>query len=252
MIKVNNLVKYFADRSAVQQVSLDIGAELFVFLGPNGAGKTTTIKMMTGLLKPDAGSVELKGINLHQYPLAAKQLFGLVPEEPALYEKLTAAEFVGFMAQLYKVNKTDAEKRMAQLFEIFEITDRRNDLLEDFSHGMKQKVSLSGALVHDPEILFLDEPTVGLDPKSARNLKDLLRGLVDKGHAVFMSTHILEVAERMCDRVGIIHQGRLIAVGTLEQLAQQAGKPGASLEDIFLTLTGDTEQEGLVRFLEAS
>jgi ABC-2 type transport system ATP-binding protein len=250
MIKVQNLSKYFGNRPAVDQVTFDIGRELFVFLGPNGAGKTTTIKMMTGLLKPDAGSVHLKGIDLQQQPLVAKQLFGLVQEEPVLYDKLTAAEFVQFMARVYNVPKADATKRMAQLFEIFEISDRSHDLIEDFSHGMKQKTALIGALIHDPEILFLDEPSVGLDPKSARNLKDMLAGLVDKGHTVFMSTHILELAERMCDRVGIIHQGRLIAMGSLQQLAQQAGKPGASLEDIFLALTGDTEQEGLVRFLE--
>ncbi len=250
MIAVSNLVKYFGARRAVAQVSFDIGQELFVFLGPNGAGKTTTIKMMTGLLKPDSGSVELHGIDIQKNPLAAKALFGLVQEEPVLYEKLTATEFVHFMARLYDVEKIDAEKRMNGLFEIFEINGRSKDLIEDYSHGMKQKISLAGALVHDPEILFLDEPTVGLDPRAARNLKDMLRGLVDKGRTVFMSTHILELAERMCDRVGIIHQGRLIAMGTIEELAIQAGKPGASLEDIFLVLTGDTGREGLTRYLE--
>jgi ABC-2 type transport system ATP-binding protein len=250
MIRVENLCKYFGERTAVDKLTMSIGKELFVFLGPNGAGKTTSIKMMTGLLAPHEGTVFLNGVNLQAAPLKAKKLFGLVHEEPVLYDKLTASEFIHFMARLYNVPKLEAEKRMNQLFEIFEMQDRTNDLLEDFSHGMKQKVALTGALIHDPEILFLDEPTVGLDPKSARNLKDLLRGLVEKGHTVFMSTHILEVAERMCDRIGIIHQGKLIAIGTFEELSQQSGKSGATLEDIFLALTGDTEQVGLERFLK--
>lgn len=250
MIRVENLCKYFGERTAVDRLTMSIGNELFVFLGPNGAGKTTSIKMMTGLLSPHEGTVYLNGVNLQHAPLKAKKLFGLVHEEPVLYEKLTAAEFVHFMARLYDVPKLEAEKRMNQLFEIFEMENRTNDLIEDFSHGMKQKVALTGALIHDPQILFLDEPTVGLDPKSARNMKDLLRGLVEKGHTVFMSTHILEVAERMCDRIGIIHQGKLIAMGTFEELSQQAGKSGATLEDIFLDLTGDTEQAGLERFLK--
>lgn len=249
MLQVEHLRKSFAERIAVEDLSLSIGNELFVFLGPNGAGKTTSIKMMTGLLQPDRGRVVIDGLDLAKEPLAAKRLFGLVQESPVLYEKLTAREFVRFMARLYRIPETDATRRMQQLFEIFEIADRADELIEEFSHGMKQKVALAGALVHEPKVLFLDEPTVGLDPKAARNLKDLLRGLVDRGTTIFMSTHILEVAERMCDRAGIIHEGRLIAMGTMAEL-RKITTARASLEDIFLQLTGSDKGEDVNRFLE--
>lgn len=249
MLHVEHLRKSFAERIAVEDLSLTIGNELFVFLGPNGAGKTTSIKMMTGLLQPDQGRVEIDGIDLAKDPLAAKRLFGLVQESPVLYEKLTAREFVRFMARLYRIPEADTTRRMQQLFEIFEIADRADELVEEFSHGMKQKVALAGALVHEPKVLFLDEPTVGLDPKAARNLKDLLRGLVDRGTTIFMSTHILEVAERMCDRAGIIHEGRLIAMGTMAEL-RKITTARASLEDIFLQLTGSDNGEDVSRFLE--
>ena len=250
MLEVEKLHKSFGERVAVEELSLRIENELFVFLGPNGAGKTTSIKMMTGLLHPDRGRVLIDGIDLAADPLGAKRLFGLVQESPVLYEKLTAREFVHFVARLYRVPENDAARRMQQLFDIFEINDRADELIEEFSHGMKQKVALAGALVHEPRVLFLDEPTVGLDPKAARNLKDLLRGLVDHGATVFMSTHILEVAERMCDRAGIIHEGRLIALGTMEELRQKTATDKASLEEIFLQLTGSGNGDDVSRFLE--
>jgi ABC-2 type transport system ATP-binding protein len=249
MLQVEHLRKSFGDRVAVQDLSLHIDKELFIFLGPNGAGKTTSIKLMTGLLQPDQGHVRIDDIDLAQNPLAAKRLFGLVQEEPVLYEKLTPREFVRFMARLYQVPDPDTSRRMEQLFEIFEIADRADELIEEFSHGMKQKVALSGALVHEPKVLFLDEPTVGLDPKAARNLKDLLRGLVERGTTIFMSTHILEVAERMCDRVGIIHDGSLIAMGTMAELREKVAAKKASLEDIFLQLTGSDDGQDVDRFL---
>jgi len=173
-----------------------------------------------------------------------------VQESPVLYEKLSAREFVHFMARLYQVPDEDAARRAGQLFDIFEISDRADELIEEFSHGMKQKVALAGALVHEPRVLFLDEPTVGLDPKAARNLKDLLRGMVERGTTVFMSTHILEVAERMCDRAGIIHQGRLIALGTMDELRKNSATEKASLEEIFLQLTASEVGADVNRFLE--
>jgi len=250
MLQVEQLHKAFGDRIAVDELSLQIEHELFVFLGPNGAGKTTTIKMMTGLLHPDRGRVLIDGIDLAADPIGAKRLFGLVQESPVLYEKLSAREFVHFMARLYQVPEEDAVRRTGQLFEIFEISDRADELVEEFSHGMKQKVALAGALVHEPRVLFLDEPTVGLDPKAARNLKDLLRGMVERGTTVFMSTHILEVAERMCDRAGIIHQGRLIALGTMDELRKNSATEKASLEEIFLQLTASEVGADVNRFLE--
>jgi len=250
MLQVEQLHKAFGDRIAVEELSLQIENELFVFLGPNGAGKTTTIKMMTGLLHPDRGRVLIDGIDLAADPIGAKRLFGLVQESPVLYEKLSAREFVHFMARLYQVPDEDAARRAGQLFDIFEISDRADELIEEFSHGMKQKVALAGALVHEPRVLFLDEPTVGLDPKAARNLKDLLRGMVERGTTVFMSTHILEVAERMCDRAGIIHQGRLIALGTMDELRKNSATEKASLEEIFLQLTASEVGADVNRFLE--
>ncbi len=250
MLQVEQIHKAFGDRIAVEELSLRIENELFVFLGPNGAGKTTTIKMMTGLLHPDQGRVLIDGIDLAADPIGAKRLFGLVQESPVLYEKLSAREFVHFMARLYQVPDEDAARRAGQLFDIFEISDRADELIEEFSHGMKQKVALAGALVHEPRVLFLDEPTVGLDPKAARNLKDLLRGMVERGTTVFMSTHILEVAERMCDRAGIIHQGRLIALGTMDELRKNSATEKASLEEIFLQLTASEVGADVNRFLE--
>jgi len=250
MLQVEQLHKAFGDRIAVEELSLQIENELFVFLGPNGAGKTTTIKMMTGLLHPDRGRVLIDGIDLATDPIGAKRLFGLVQESPVLYEKLSAREFVHFMARLYQVPDEDAARRAGQLFDIFEISDRADELIEEFSHGMKQKVALAGALVHEPRVLFLDEPTVGLDPKAARNLKDLLRGMVERGTTVFMSTHILEVAERMCDRAGIIHQGRLIALGTMDELRKNSATEKASLEEIFLQLTASEVGADVNRLLE--
>ncbi len=250
MIEITNLTKKYENFVAVDHLNLNIKNELFVFLGPNGAGKTTTIRMMTGLLRPTEGSVSLGGHGIQDQPIAAKKKFGLVPDVPYLYEKLTAREFVQFMGNLYEVEGSDIAKRMNRIFELFELNDRADDLIQSFSHGMKQKCALTGALIHDPDILFLDEPTVGLDPKSARNLKDLLRGLVIKGKTVFMSTHILEIAESMCDRVGIINNGKLIAHGTIDELRKFSDQEDKSLEDIFLKLTGGNEVDEVLKYLE--
>jgi ABC-2 type transport system ATP-binding protein len=250
LISLSGLKKSFDDLLAVDGLDLKVNNELFIFLGPNGAGKTTTIKMMTGLLNPDAGSVLLNDIDLQRHPIEAKKQFGYVPEQPTLYDKLTPNEFIDFIINVYKMPGDVGLHQKQKLFEIFEIADRANDLIEDLSNGMQKKVSLVAALVHQPKILFLDEPTVALDPKAARNLKDILRGLIEKGVTVFMTTHILEVAENMCDRVGILNKGKLCAVGSLSELRQQHGKD-LSLEDIFLKLTGDVWSSQVDDYLQS-
>lgn len=250
MIETINLSKNYGDLTAVDDLNLRVNNELFVFLGPNGAGKTTTIKMMTGLLKPSSGTIKLQGFDIQSQPLKAKKVIGLVPDTPTLYEKLSAREFINFMGTLYGVDRITLDKRLNSLIELFDLEERVDDLIQSFSHGMKQKCALAGALIHDPQILFLDEPTVGLDPKSAKNLKDLLRGLVKTGTTVFMSTHILEIAESMCDRIGIIHQGKLIACGTMNELRKLSQQQDQTLEEIFLELTGDDEYDEVVKYLE--
>ncbi len=253
MIETDNLTKRYGSLTAVSDLNLRIPAgELFGFLGPNGAGKTTTIKLLVGLLRPDGGTARIGGHDVQREPLAAKALVGFVPDQPYLYEKLTAREFLRFMADLYGVDPDRAARRSEDLLRLLDLTDRGDELIEGYSHGMRQKTALAGALIHDPQVFFLDEPTVGLDPKSARLIKDILRQLCDRGVTVFMSTHILEIAERMCDRVGIINQGRLIACGTMEELRSGMGETsGASLEDIFLQLTGGAEYAELASYLAA-
>lgn len=250
MIEAIHLTKKYESLIAVDDLNLQIGEELFVFLGPNGAGKTTTIKMMTGLLRPTSGAVRIEGFDLLEQPIEAKKLFGLVPDTPVLYDKLSLKEFLQFIANLYEVDRPTFQRRFTNLIDLFDLESRSDDLIQDFSHGMRQKAILAAALIHDPKVLFLDEPTVGLDPKSARNLKDLLRGLVKKGTTVFMSTHILEIAEVMCDRVAIIDKGKIVACGTMEELRIQSRQKDQSLEEIFLALTGGIEYDEVLKYLE--
>ena len=248
LIKTAGLVKRFGDKVAVNDVNLDVqGGEIFGFLGPNGAGKTTTIKMICGLLRPTSGTASVGGFDIQQQPIAAKTMLGYVPDEPMLYDKLSAREFLSFVADLYNVPAQQAERRAEELLKLFDLSSDADNLIEGFSHGMRQKTAIASALMHDPRVLVLDEPTVGLDPKSARLIKDILRQLAERGAAVFLSTHILEIAERMCDRIGIIDHGNLIAVGTVEQL--RAGRADQSLEDIFLSLTGGAEYAEIAEVL---
>ncbi|NLJ34091.1 MAG: ABC transporter ATP-binding protein [Firmicutes bacterium] len=248
MIKTINLSKDFAGAKALEKLNLHIAAgELFGFLGPNGAGKTTTIKMLTGLLRPTAGEIIINGYDIKSEPVAAKSCLGFVPDEPILYEKLSGREFLSFMADLYKVGKKDKEERIPELLQLFSLAERADDYIQSYSRGMRRKIAIAGALIHNPRVLLLDEPTLGLDPASARLLKDILRTLVSRGAAVFMSTHILEIAQHMCTRVGIINQGELIACGTMDQLRSQAQE--YSLEDVFLKLTGGVEHRDTIRFL---
>jgi ABC-2 type transport system ATP-binding protein len=252
VLNLKNLTKNYDSFAAVKNLSLEVRAgELFGFLGPNGAGKTTTIKMISGLLRPTAGTVEIGGHDIMARPLEAKAVLGLVPDSPVLYNKLSGREFLRFVAELYSVESSTTDKRIGDLLGLLGMAENADDLIETYSHGMKQKTAIMAALVHDPGVVVLDEPTVGLDPRSARVVKDVLRALCDRGKTVFMSTHILEIAERMCDRVGIINKGELVAVGAIADLRAGADESKVSLEDIFLELTGGPEQQEIIKFLES-
>jgi ABC-2 type transport system ATP-binding protein len=247
-IYAQGLRKTYGKHEAVKNVDLNIPpGEIVGFLGPNGAGKTTTIKMLTGLLKPTSGSAAISGHDIQKESIQAKAAFGYVPDTPNLYGKLSGWEFLRFVARLYRVPREQAERRAGELLRLFELSDAGSDLIEGYSHGMQQKVALAAALIHNPQVLFLDEPTVGLDPKSARLIKNLLVQLRDRGTAVFFSTHILEIAERMCDRVCIIDHGQIIAAGTMDELRARQGD--RSLEDIFLGLTGGAEYAEIAEVL---
>jgi len=247
-IKLSDLTKIYRNHTAVKQVSLEVEkGELFGFLGPNGAGKTTTIKMMTGLLKPTEGAAKIAGFDIWESPLDAKKKIAYVPDQPNLYPKLTGWDYLEFIASVFRISKKQYRTKALELLETFSLTLDANDLIESYSHGMKQKIAICGALVSDTDVLFLDEPTVGLDPKSARSLKNLLREQCDNGMTVFMSTHILEIAEQMCDRIGIIFSGEIIALGTMEELKNQGGSADKSLEDIFLELTGGKDQQEMIQ-----
>ncbi len=251
LIETRNLVKRYGTKVAVKDVSFDVNAgEIFGFLGPNGAGKTTTIKIIVGLLRPTSGSVKVGGYDVQLQPMQAKATSGYVPDTPNLYAKLTGRELLRFVGDLYDLDRKLATQRVEDLLRMFDLIGAADDTIDSYSHGMQQKTALAAALMHDPKVLVLDEPTVGLDPKSARLIKDILRQMAERGTAVFLSTHILEIAERMCDRIGIINQGELIAVGTMDQL-RSLGKAGeGSLEDIFLNLTGGTEEAEIAEILK--
>ncbi len=251
LIETRSLSKSYGDKVAVKDVSFDVfGGEVFGFLGPNGAGKTTTIKMIVGLLQPTSGSVKVAGFDVMGQPLQAKSISGYVPDTPNLYAKLTGRELLRFVADLYNLDRKMAAGRAEELLRVLDLTGAADDTVDSYSHGMKQKASLAAALMHDPKVLVLDEPTVGLDPKSARLIKDLLRQLADRGAAVFLSTHILEIAERMCDRIGIINKGSLVAVGTMDELRSHGQAGETSLEDIFLGLTGGAEAAEIAEILK--
>ncbi len=249
LIETHHLVKHYGDKVAVNDASFQVyGGEIFGFLGPNGAGKTTTIKMIVGLLQPTAGSVKVAGYDVQRQPLQAKAASGYVPDTPHLYPKLSARELLRFVGDLYEMKRESIERRIEELLRLFDLTEASDDLIDSYSHGMRQKTALAAALMHDPKVLVLDEPTVGLDPKSARLIKDILRQMADRGAAVFLSTHILEIAERMCDRIGIINKGEVIAIGTMSEL-RALGQGQTSLEDIFLSLTGGAEDAAIAEVL---
>ena len=228
------------DRPAVDALDLTIyGGEFYALVGPNGAGKTTTLRMVVGLLKPDAGSIRIGGIDALSNPVAAKQITAWLSDEPMIYDKLTPYEYLEFVAGLWRIEPAVAQARARELIGWLGLEPHAHERCEGFSRGMRQKVALAGALVHDPKLIILDEPLTGLDAGTARQVKDVLRGRVREGGTVIMTTHILEVAERMADRIGVIARGRLIAEGTLDDLRRQTGETATSLEDTFLTLVAE-------------
>ena len=252
MIRLKQLTKRYGRFTAVDGIDLDVpSGELFGFLGPNGAGKTTTFRMIAGILRPTSGTVEIGGIDINRRPLEAKARLGFIPDRPFVYDKLTGAEFLRFAAALYGQQGPVVERRIDELLELFELTRWKNELTESYSHGMRQKLIISGALVHRPEVIVVDEPMVGLDPRSARLLKDLFRQFVGRGGTVLMSTHTLEVAETMCDRIAIVHGGRIVASGTMADLQEQTASADLGLEDLFLKLTGGMRGHQLDTILDA-
>jgi ABC-2 type transport system ATP-binding protein len=252
VIRLQQLTKRYGRFTAVDRIDLTVpSGELFGFLGPNGAGKTTTFRMIAGILRPSSGTVEVGGIDINRRPLEAKARLGFIPDRPFVYDKLTGAEFLRFAAALYGQQGAAIERRIDELLELFELTRWKNELTESYSHGMRQKLIISGALVHRPEVIVVDEPMIGLDPRSARLLKDLFRQFVDRGGTVLMSTHTLEVAETMCDRIAIVHGGRIIASGTMAELQEQTSSEDLGLEDLFLKLTGGMREHQLDTILDA-
>lgn len=248
MIKTEGLTKFYGSFEALGRLDLDIkDGEFYGFLGPNGAGKTTTVKILAGLLVPSAGRALLGGYDIRKDPLKVKSITGFIPDRPYLYEKLTAYEFLKFTSRMYGIEEGLAEKRIDEYLEMFGLVDRKHELIEGFSHGMRQKTVMASALIHEPKIIVVDEPMVGLDPKGAKLVKKIMKNLCCKGATIFMSTHSLPVAEELCDRIGIIRDGRLIAEGSMEGLRTMAkDSPAAvhgNLEDIFLSLTGEEEQD---------
>ncbi len=240
MIKLINLTKRYGNLTAVNSLDLEVArGEVFGFLGPNGAGKTTTIKMMAGLLQPTSGRALIGGYDVQQEPLQAKSITGFIPDRPFLYEKLTATEFMDFVSKLYEMD--DPKKRIGELLDLFGLNEWSDELIENFSHGMKQRLVMASALLHQPHVLVVDEPMVGLDPRGARLVKNIFKDLASKGVTVFMSTHTLEIVEQMCTRVVIINRGEIIAEGSVGDLGRMARMPNSHLEPIFLRLTGGDE-----------
>lgn len=241
MIDIKNLKKSFGNKTVLKDIDLLVkDGEIFGFLGPNGAGKTTTIKMIVGLLIPDGGTIEVQGINVVDEPLEAKKRISYVPDNPDIYEQMTGIQYLNFLSDVYGVSVDERKSRIDKLAELFSMSDDLRGFISSYSHGMKQKIVLIGALVTEPEVLILDEPMVGLDPKSAFTLKEIMREMADKGRTVFFSTHVMEVAEKLCDRIAIINKGEIIEVGTLEEIRDRLGDDG-SLEKVFLELTGELD-----------
>lgn len=236
MIEIKHVTKTFGSKKAVDDLDLTIPTgEIIGFIGPNGAGKTTTIKIMTGVLNPDEGDILINGKSIQKEPLEAKRQFGLVPDNPDMFLRLKGIEYLNFMGDIYDVDAQQRQQRIETMAEIFEIKDVLNDKILSYSHGMRQKIIIMGALINDPEVWILDEPMTGLDPQSSFHLKQMMREHANKGKTVFFSTHVLEVAEKLCDKIAIIAHGKMIYYGTLEELRAQHGEQ--SLEELFLEVT---------------
>lgn len=240
MIELKDLTKKYGHFKAVNNLNLSVKkGEVFGFIGPNGAGKTTTIKMMGGILEPTAGTVTIAGINMQKEPEKAKSNIGFIPDRPYLYEKLTGMEFLKFTGDLYGVSEEAFQSKASKILKDFSLDNWAHELIESYSHGMKQRLIMSAALLHDPEVIIVDEPMVGLDPAAIIMVKNLFRSLAARGVTIFMSTHTLKVAEDTCDRIGVIHKGRLIAMGTTQELQREANVTEVDLERVFLNLTSN-------------
>jgi len=237
MIKLINLTKDFKTTLAVNRLNLEVAAgEIYGFIGPNGAGKTTTIRMMGGIIEPTDGKILIGGIDVSRNPVGAKKIIGFVPDRPFLYEKLTGMEFLKFIADLYRVDLRVFSRRAPELLERFALWQWKDEIVEAYSHGMKQRLIIAAALLHDPRVMVIDEPMVGLDPEAVRMVRDILKGLARQNVTIFVSTHTLSLAEDLCDRIGVIHKGTLLAQGTVAELNLAAKTGEARLEEVFLTL----------------
>jgi ABC-2 type transport system ATP-binding protein len=237
MIDLKDVTKLYGSTTAVNRLSLHVAAgEIYGFIGPNGAGKTTTIRIMGGIIEPTSGSIIIGGIDMKRQPVLAKSIIGYVPDRPFLYEKLTGMEFMKFIGDLYRVDSASFPGRASSLLEQFALHDWQNEIIEAYSHGMKQRLIIASALLHDPKVMVIDEPMVGLDPSAVRMVRDILKDLAARGVTIFVSTHTLSIAQDLCDRIGVIHKGLLLAQGTLAELNHAARTGEADLEDVFLTL----------------
>ncbi len=253
MLQLTGIVKRYGDFSAVNGLDLRVPrGEIFGFLGPNGAGKTTTIRMIAGVLEPTEGSIVIGGYDLETHPMQAKSRIGYIPDRPFLYEKLSGGEFLRFVSGIWGKDEPASEDRADGLLEIFNLLEWKHELIESYSHGMRQKLLITSALIHQPELIVVDEPMVGLDPRSARILKDLFRVYVERGGTVFLSSHTLEVVEAVCDRIAIIKEGVIIAEGTMDDLRVQVDSGEADLEEIFLKVTGTDDMAEVVASLQES
>jgi len=245
MIQISNLSKHYGTLAAVDNLNLQVPeGEIFGFLGPNGAGKTTTIRTMMGILKPTSGRILLGQHDVINEAEKAKAICGFIPDRPFIYEKLSGKEFLEFVGRMHRVETARLERRITDLLEHLALTPWQDELVESYSHGMKQRLVVCAALIHEPRILIVDEPMVGLDPKGARTLKDLFRSLAANGTTVFLSTHSISVAEEICHRIGIIQKGRLIACGAMAEIYRETSASNSNLESVFLELTCEAEGEG--------
>ncbi|MDX1777035.1 MAG: ABC transporter ATP-binding protein [Desulfobulbales bacterium] len=252
ILVLEQLTKKFADFTAVDNISLHVKrGEIFGFLGPNGAGKTTTIKMIAGLLKPDFGRITINNRSLAREPVTCKQETGYIPDRPYLFEKLTGFEFLQFMASLYNLESETFDRNTTHYLKLFDLEEWRHHLIESYSHGMRQKLIISSILMLEPPLIVVDEPMVGLDPKSARIVKELFKSFAARGTSIFLSTHSLEIAEELCDRIGIILHGNLKTIGTLEDLQNEARLQHSDLEEVFLELTGAYELQDIITALRS-
>ena len=249
-VKLANVSKSYSDVTAVDHLDLEVKkGEIIGLLGPNGSGKSTTLKMILGLVKADSGSINVLGINVSDDPMAVKKQLGYVPEAPRVYEFLTGLEFLDFAGDIYGMKLEEKKKRIDEFLKALSLEGREGDMISAYSEGMKQKVIIISAIMHKPELLIMDEPITSLDPKSARIVKDLLRRLASQGVTTIMSTHVLEIAQAMCDRIAIMHNGQLLALGTMDELRHMAKMPESGLEDVFLKLTGTGDVKPIVEAL---